>query len=68
MPNNFTKNIKTLRQNKGLTQEKLGNDIMSSQKNIAAYEAGRAHPGYDKLIDIADYFKVSIDQLLKDTI
>lgn len=68
MPNFFAKNLRMLRQKKRLSQQELGFSVSLTQKNIASYETGHAHPGYDKLIAIARFFELTIDQLLTEEI
>lgn len=63
--NQFANNLKKLRKAKGLTQVKLADDLLITNKIIGSYEEGRGAPTYDRLITIADYFEVSIDDLLK---
>lgn len=66
MLNKFCKNIKVLRKKGNLTQAKLAAKVGLTQKNIQTYESGVAHPAYDNLILIADYFNITIDSLLRD--
>jgi transcriptional regulator with XRE-family HTH domain len=65
MPNHFAKNFKKLRLNKGFTQQQLAAHLKISRPNIGSYEESRAEPSFDRLIQIADLFKISIDELLK---
>lgn len=65
---NFSKNLKTLRQRKGLTQEKLADDLIIRRPTLAAYEEGRGEPHYDRLIIMAGYFKISIDKFLTELV
>ncbi|MFT4970338.1 MAG: transcriptional regulator with XRE-family HTH domain [Chitinophagales bacterium] len=60
----FGKNIKTLRQSNGLSQQEFANLFELSRASIGSYEEGRADPKIDTLIKIAKYFKVKIDQLV----
>ncbi len=68
MLNKFAINLKVLRKKTRITQEKLGSNVGLTQKNIQTYESGVACPNYDNLIRIADYFSVTIDQLLREKI
>ncbi|MCL2850839.1 MAG: helix-turn-helix domain-containing protein [Firmicutes bacterium] len=59
----LAKNIKTLRKEKGLTQEALAKDLDIGRGALAHYEAGdRQVPSY-LVPKIAKYFNVSIDYL-----
>jgi len=60
----LNKNIKNLRKEKGLTQAQLANKLSVKRSLIGAYEEGRAEPKLSLLLNMAQYFKVSIDTLL----
>lgn len=55
--------IKQLREEKGLTQEKLSKEINISRDMIGRYETDRTVPT-DNLVRIAKYFKTTTDYLL----
>ena len=60
-------NLSFLRKNKALTQLEIAREIGLSQKVVSAYERGDREPSLKNLIKIAEYFSVSIDDmLLKD--
>lgn len=61
---NIHENIKHLRKQAGLTQEQLSEKIGIKRSVIGAYEEGRAEPGVANLILFADFFKVSVDELI----
>ena len=42
-------------------------DLNTNQNTISRYETGEREPGITGLIQIADYFNVSIDYLLERT-
>ena len=58
-------NIKHLRKIKGLTQEELAKNIGVNRAMIGSYEENRAAPKLSVLQDIAYYFSISIDDLVK---
>lgn len=58
-------NIKYLRKSKGLTQEELAKNIGVNRAMIGSYEENRATPKLSVLQDIAYFFSVSIDDLIK---
>ena len=60
------KKIKELRTLKGLTQEELADILQVSRQAISKWESGQSVPESDKLIVISNYFKVSLDYLLKE--
>ena len=59
--------LKEIRKAKRISQLKLALDLHTSQNTISRYETGEREPGIKELIDIADYFNVSIDYLLERT-
>lgn len=63
----FTKKIKNLRQNKGLTQAEMAEKIDVARTTYAMYEQGKREPDFEILEKIADYFNVSTDYLLGRT-
>ncbi|MCL1832566.1 MAG: helix-turn-helix domain-containing protein [Oscillospiraceae bacterium] len=64
---NFSKQLKTLRLAKNLTQKQLADKIGASERGIQNYELDLRKPTYDTLIALADYFNVSIDFLVGRT-
>ena len=62
----FGSNLKYLRKRRGLTQQELADQLRIRRSSIGAYEECRATPRYDTLEDIADFFKVSIDMLVRE--
>lgn len=59
------KNIKKLRTIKGLSQAKFAELFDTTRASIGAYEEGRAEPKTDAIIVMANYFNLTLDQLLK---
>ena len=53
--------LKEIRKAKGISQLKLAMELNTSQNTISRYETGEREPGLVELINIADYFDVSID-------
>ena len=56
--------IKLLRTQKGLTQVQLAKLMNISQSNLSGWESEKWQPDNDSLINLANYFDVSIDYLL----
>ena len=56
--------IKELRLENGLTQQELAKAINTSNKNIWAYENGKAFPPPEVLISLANFLEVTIDELI----
>ena len=57
-------NIRTIRKEKGLTQEQLADAMGVSTASVSKLETGVAAPELTVLADLADYFAVSIDALM----
>ncbi len=60
----FGKILKSLREEKGITQEGLASILNVSRSSVANYETGVREPDIACLEDIADFFEVSVDYLL----
>lgn len=59
--------LREIRKNKNISQLKLALELNMSQNTISRYETGEREPGITELIQIADYFDVSIDYLVGRT-
>lgn len=62
----LSEKLYTLRRKSGLSQEQLAEQLGVSRQAISKWESGQSVPESDKLIVISDYFKVSLDYLLKE--
>ncbi|MBR1431654.1 helix-turn-helix transcriptional regulator [Ruminococcus sp.] len=56
--------LKELRQEKGDTQSDVASALNISQKAYSYYERGEREPSIDMLIQISNYFNVTVDYLL----
>lgn len=63
----MVKNLKYLRTEKGLSQQKLGEILGISQQSINKYENHKIEPDISTLITIANYFNTSVDYLIGNT-
>lgn len=59
--------LKELRKKRKISQLKMAIDLNMNQNSISRYENGEREADYSTLIQIADYFNVSIDYLLERT-
>lgn len=62
----FNDNLKRLRQEKGLTQQKLADLLGISRSAIGMYERGEREPDFETSELIADFFNVRLDELISD--
>lgn len=60
----FSIRLKELREQKGLSQTKLANDLGVSVGCVGMWESTKQIPPANKLNIIADYFNVTVDYLL----
>lgn len=60
----FNEKLQELRKKKGLTQEELAEALYVSRAAVSKWESGRGYPNIDSLKAVANYFSVSIDELL----
>ena len=60
----FAGRLSQLREDRGITQRKLGEVIHVNDSTISRYEAGTDEPAYDTLVIIARYFDVDPNYLL----
>jgi len=60
----FGRNIKKIRVTKKLSQTAFAHLFDLKRASIGAYEEGRAEAKIDTVIEIADYFKLTLNQLL----
>lgn len=60
----FPQILKQLRSARDMTQDDLAAILNVSRSTVAGYEARNNQPDYDKLVQIAELFNVTIDYLL----
>ncbi|SIQ54130.1 HD domain-containing phosphohydrolase [Halanaerobium kushneri] len=62
--NDFKDRLRTLRKEMNLTQDKLATKLNYSRSTIAQYERGVRTPSNNFLIEVANFFEVSMDYLM----
>lgn len=62
--NNFSKNLKELRIEKGLSQQELAQILNVTQSTVAKWESGDREPNFSILIELSNYFNIPTDILL----
>ena len=60
----LSENIKNIRKAKGLRQEQLAEAMGVSTASVSKWETGQTAPELTVLVDLADFFEVSIDALM----
>lgn len=60
----FAENLYRLRKAKGLTQQKLADELKITRSTLASYEQGKAYPHHKNLQNFADYFHVDMNELI----
>lgn len=60
----FNENLKSLRLSCGIGQKQLAELLNISLKTISHWETGYSEPSIYQLIQLADYFDVTIDELV----
>ncbi len=65
---NISSNLKFLRKRKGITQQQFA-DLNSIKRSlVGAYEEDRAEPKYELLKTFAEFYEMSMDELITDKI
>lgn len=59
----LTERLKTLRNNAGLTQFEIAQELNITREAYALYETGRRQPSHETLCNIADFYQVNLDYL-----
>lgn len=62
--NKVNTSIRRLRQEKGLNQEQLAEQLHMTRQAISNWETGRTQPDIETLTQIADFFGVSVERLI----
>ena len=65
---NISSNLKYLRKKKGLTQQNFADSMEIKRSLVGAYEEDRAEPKYELLKKFAEFYELSMDELINDTI
>lgn len=60
----FHEKLQQLRKQNGLTQEELASVLYVSRTAVSKWESGRGYPNIDSLKRTAEFFSVTVDELL----
>ena len=58
------KGLREIRKKKRLNQQKVAMDLNISRESISYYENGKREPSLALLVQMSEYFNVSIDYLI----
>ena len=58
------KKLKEMRKAEGMTQEQLAEKLPINRVNYTRYETDVTRPDYETLIAIADFYNISLDEML----
>ena len=61
---NIGETLKYLRLCANLSQEQLARDLNITQQNISRWESGKVEPSISFCIILADYYGISVDELI----
>ncbi|UZT06178.1 helix-turn-helix transcriptional regulator [Clostridium sp. LQ25] len=64
MNNTIGENIKQLRKEANMTQQKLANALQISVSNVTKYEKGQLEPNLSIIYKLCNLFRISADELL----
>lgn len=59
--------LQKLRKSKNLSQEAFADIMKVSRQSVSKWELDQTYPEVSKLIEIADYFQITLDDLLRDS-
>ena len=62
--NKFMIGLRKIRKEKNLNQQKVALDLHISREALSHYETGKREPSLNLLLQMAKYFKVSIEYLI----
>lgn len=57
------KKLRELRKANGLTQQQLAKILNISRVNYTRYETDASRPDYETLVAIANFYKISLDEI-----
>ena len=60
----FSEQLKTIRKERGLTQEQLANELMVSRQAISNWENNKNLPDLEMVVRISKLFHLSLDELI----
>lgn len=65
---NLAENLKKIRKENNLSQEKLAEKLSVSRQSVSKWESGQAYPEMDKVLQLCKLFNISVDDLLNQDV
>ena len=62
----FSEKLRLIRKSKGLTQDDLAEKLNVSRQAVTKWESGQVYPDILNLIQISNFFNVTVDYLVRD--
>ena len=62
----FHENLKTLRIEKGMSQQFLADQLHVTRQTISKWESCQSYPDFQRLVLLSDFFGLTLDELVKD--
>lgn len=62
----FGERLKQTRQQQNLTQSAVAEVLHVSRQTVSSWETGNSYPSIDSLIELSDFYHLSLDTLLKE--
>lgn len=67
MPNTLAVRLRALREQSRATQQQLATHCGVARATVAQWEAASKMPSRDNLVKLADYYRISLDDLVRNT-
>ena len=61
---NYSEGLKYQREINGLSQSELARQTKISQQNISYWESGKKEPGISFCVQLADFYGITLDELV----
>ena len=62
----FHENLKTLRIEKGMSQQFLADQLHVTRQTISKWESCQSYPDFQRLVLLSDFFGLTLDELVRD--
>ena len=61
---NYHENLRKLREQRGLSQSDIASLLQTTRQQVGKWEAGIQMMGVDKYVKLAQFYRISVDELL----